>query len=809
MMRFPIMKKRAVTDPAPAGQSPSDAPTPDLNKKRSKMELIKNKLSFKDLRKESLRPEISPPIPIMVPDIPSMPLTAHTKLHPRPLPRGHIPSISSATTTEDLPAKLRPVDFSQTSSILLSSGINPQVNIPSSKIPLAPSHTLSHAQGTMAPMRSASLRTGGSVNRNASVSKKADEEKPVMDNDAAMSASTGKSEPNIMITRPIPGTSIERQEQITSPTSTLNYPVTEDSPAKSLDLLEGSNEVKCLQHDWAIEEGDTPSPTPLPKNRDATVYMEGEASIKSLPGSVSSFQERLLKADIELHKPAPKETQDLDITMYLDNIVDMILSTKRETEAEMEAANQKIDELAAWIRVQLKNVVDSVSDWARANSELFANHHQMSRDMMKLQMDLRTEIGILERRLNIFEMNGQDAWQAEVRALAQAHDELTFNYEVLYERLLSHPMETQELLEKMVSQQGKVEVAIEETKNKVDKVPQDIRALEHRITMLEASIGSKDALKTAGSGGANVDLSSKVSTPVSVMTVRPIASKERIDESTTRNIETTVTQPSTSAPQSQAGPISPVPAASSTLTQPRTRARSQTKSPRIPRSLSLPKKAFLKNVKDAASTTPEKGPEKAKTPEASTTPEDGKKRNVFSFRRRRQVSDSAGSGSNKLTWTGARRPSTTNDGTNSRSSTPPVPAIPRLIPQWITTTNTLSISHPAHRTTPQTNTGNDETPSTQQSPTATATVTVQSQVVRDDDFRASKATSTKSSVGENKAASSGVISTGTFHSAEDKHAESTANNAVDDNAQAPLLGDTDQDWDRVSLRESHSRETLV
>lgn len=797
-MKFPIMKKRAVTDPATAGQSASEPAVPVLTNKKSKMELIKNKLSFKDLRKESLKAEISSPIPMIVPDIPTRPLSEHARVHARrPLPGSGIPTMSPSISIDDLPAKLKPVQLDQALSIGLPTGVKSQFDIGTSRIPLPPSKTFSHPQGTVVPktpIRSASQRTGGSVSGDATPSEKADiTEKPVTDTEDTMSPSTGKSGLDIVVTGPSPETSNKQHELPSLPAPALNYGVTEDSIPKPLNLLVETDEVRCIAQDWVVE--DTPSPTPLPKPTASTTHNEGET---------------LQKANVQLDKLSSKEIQGPSTTVHIDDIVNMIQSIRQQTDMGMQTLDKRIDELTAWVNDQFNNAVDTMSDAAQANSELFAKHYQLSKELMKFQMDVRTEIGMMERRLNMSVAQFRDEMQTEMQAYSQVHDELTSKFDVCYEKLLSRPVEIQQLLEKMLCKQYDMEAKIEELNNNVNKVPQDIFALESKVAILEASIRNKNSSASADIGGAIADFDSKVSTPVSVKTIQPAANQERNDESASANTQAINTQPQTPAEKSEHGPISPVPSAHASLVHPRVRTGSQPKSPRIPRSLSLPRKAFLKNVKDATPTAPAKETDKEKSPEEPVFAEDGKKRNVFGFRRRRQVSDSAGSGSNKFNWSTSRRSSTANDGPSSRSSTPPVPAIPRLIPQWVDKTNTLSISHPAHRTASAQNKPTEgAAPATQKTPTAT--VTVQSSIARDyGSARGSMPASTSSSVGENKPASSSVISPGSFHSAEDKHAsESTANNAVDDSARAPLLSDADQDWDQVSLDESHSRENLV
>ena len=77
---------------------------------------------------------------------------------------------------------------------------------------------------------------------------------------------------------------------------------------------------------------------------------------------------------------------------------------------------------------------------ARTKAELHSKQFDISREMMKFQMDVRLEIGVMERRLNNFEMKVMDEVQAEIRALARSYEDLNRKTTALITKLSSNDL---------------------------------------------------------------------------------------------------------------------------------------------------------------------------------------------------------------------------------------------------------------------------------------------------------------------------------------------------------------------------------
>lgn len=804
-------KKRAVTDPVLAGSPHSEPTTPEDSKKKSRLELIKSKLSFKDLRKESLKDAISEPTPAL-PDVPTLSSNEDSKIRARrPLAGSGI--LSASPSIYNFRPKLRPIDQSKPSSAGASTRATSQTNVPPSRIPLPPSGSFSNAQNTITQVRAASRRVGGgTVNQNAASIETISKQNQAAETKALTPTPSEKPGPGIVGTR----LSLETlfRSGIRTPTQpNFDYPITDDSPPCANDLLEGTGKVKYLPRHWVVKDA-SPSAAPKPDFAVPTAYAKGVAPVEALPDYMTSFKERLQKANIPLDHPVPPEIQNRSTAAHVNDIVDMVQSIQRQAETGMQNLNKKLDELSTWIGDQLKNEADSITELARTNSDLFAKQFEISKEMMEFQLDVRTEIGVMERRLNIFEMKVIDEVQAELRTLARGQDDLGRKTDELYAKLVSQSDDTQKYIEDMRRNIEQIEEDVEQLNTKA--VPPEILALENKVALLQKIFGRKDSQNGMETGDEAADQNAQPLTPVSMKAPAPAQAPERQSESSTCSTEPTIQQPSSATCESEVGLLTPALSVNTSPPPPRATNFTQPKSTNVfPRSVSLSKKGFLKNMKDVVSTTQDsKDREKQKIPEKTPPHDDNKKWNVFGFRRRRELSDSAGSStSSKFSWPTARwlkdnTNTTTNDMSSSRSSTPPVPPIPRIIPQ----TADKTTSHPTPRAAAlQTKPHEGEPPSSQKLPNIPASV--QARVHHEDgSARGSVPGSTctpTSSFGESKLACSSVISPASFQSAQDKHvSDPPAYGSADDIAKTTLLGDTDQDWDRVSLRESASREEL-
>lgn len=813
-MKPHTLKKRAVTDPATPTTARSEPTTPEDSKKKSRFELIKSKLSFKDLRKESLKAEIVSPIP-SVPDVPTLVSSEDAQSQARrPLAGSDTPAFSPRTY--NFKAKLKPAEQGKSPTV---SGITETPSQIPRKIPLPPSGTLFNVTGTVTPMRRISRRLARPVDQSAvhieSHGDKTDAlEKLATETKRSTSAPSAKLQPNIVVAR----SSLEASRQSFRPSTpscpSLEYPVTDDSPPKAADLLEGSGRVKYLPRHWVIKEDGTNSPPQQSEPSVPTAYKKGEPPVESLPDYMMSFKERLEKAKIPLDKPIPAGIQNRSFAGHVDDIADMIRSVQRHTENGIQNVNTKLDELSNWIGDRLKSEAESVSDLGRGNSELLAKQYEVSREMMKFKLDVRTEIGVMEQRLYNFEIKIIDEIQAQMRALTRSQEELTQRNEALEAQLLAQSEETQKYIEEMRRQTEEIEKEVEELQSK--GVHPRFLEMEAKLAMIQHVFGKKNAQTTVKNGNERTNLNNQHPSPASTKIV--IASEGHECQSAPVSDDT-----ATAAMKTQKSPIAlhlpvagqPAPSQSGqpVLTQYRVTESPQPMSTSMfPRSMSLSKRGFLRNVKGAVG--PTQGPaDKDKKEQApqQTLIEDTKKWNVFGFRRRRRTSDSAGSNNNKFNWPASRRgkeTSTTNEPSSSRSSTPPVPPIPRMIHQTNDKPNLLSSSHQLVRSACKNKAQHENETRLAQTLPITAGL-IQSHVPHEgssthDSIQTS--TCTTSSLGENKLTTSSVISPDSFHSA---HADPPAYTAVEDSAQAPLLGENDQEWDQVSLRESQSREPFA
>lgn len=811
-----LLKKRAVTEPTMTGASRSEPTTPEDNKKKSRFELIKSKLSFKDLRKESLKDEISSPIPC-VPDVPTLMSSENAKPGARrPLAHSGIPALSP--NSYNFRAKLKPVELTKSPTTGGITGTPSQINPTPSKIPLPPSGTLSNAHGTTASVRIKARRLACPVEQGAAhVDNHGDQVDsqniPAPEFKCSTSAPNAGPEPDIMVARP----SLEQKFTPSTPSRpSFEHPLIDDSPPKAADLLEGSGKVKYLPRHWIVKEDGAASPSQQMEPSVPTAYKNGEPPVESLPDYMMSFKERLEQANIPFDKPIPPEIQNRSIAAHIDDIVDMVRSIERHAEKDIHNVNMKLDELSSWIGGHLKNEVGSISDLARGNSDLFAKQYEVSKEMMKFQLDIRTEIGVMERRLNIFEMKVIDELQSEMRSIIRSQEELTRKNEAREAKLLAQSEDTRKYMEEMRRQTEEIEKEVEELQNK--GVHPKFLKLEEKLAMLQNVFGRQIAQTNVKYGCDSTDLKPQLFSPASVKTIVAANRHEHRGESISGDDEMKTQQPPVDMHLPVAAQLAPTPSAQSDSAQSRVAGSVQSKSTSMfPRSVSLSRQGILRSMKGGVG-TPEEPKDKDKSKEKSseqTPAEDTKKWHVFGFRRRRRMSDSAGSNSSKFNWPASRRTkeaSTANEGSSSRASTPPVPPIPRMIPQMSDKVTEWSSSHPLVRNAVMKKAQHEsETQSAQAQPITAGLI--QTHVPHEESStHDSGQTSfcTTSSFGENKLSTSSVISPDSFHSAQDKHdTDLPAYSAVDDNLQAPLLRDNDQEWDRVSLRESQYREPFV
>lgn len=616
-----LLKKRCVTDPViPAHGSHSVSLSRGANdsKKRSRLGVLRSKFSFKDLGKECAKEETASQVSTQSMD------------DPKARGRSGITSNNTASfspSTHSSRLKPKPTEENtKSTSIGSTTSSGSQGSFTPTRIPLPPSGTFSNIQGTMAAFKSLGSRQISALGtqppvpaRSASVKDKIEKplrpEAPVLPRDF---------QPEIVVTRPSFETS-QKKLEISSPSTPTptppKYPVTRDSPPSIQDLCEGDGKVKYLPKDWL--EGSDYSSQIKTQPTAPSAYSEHEACINSLPDYLPSFHERLQQAKTPPNQSASPEMRAHNTAVQIDDIVDMVRSIQKQTDSGISCISKKLEDLTSWIGDQLNNQIKSVSDLGRVNSDLFAKQCQITREMMKFQLDIRVDIGVMEKQLSNFESGVLDALQIEVKNLARSYEELNHRTGALIAKYSSD--DNQSFMELQRQKNAEIENEIALLKSQPSPLaaiaPLQAQSLHRlRLRPSESSIGSTEPLI-------------RQAATATLPSVPPIPSPP----TRTRMVSFPENKPATV----------------------------------FPRSVSLSKKGFLKGIKDMASTSPEP---KEKVLDKAKSTEDPKKWNVFGFRRRREQNEN--SNSSKFPWSSPRRgkdASTAEELSSSRSSSPTPP----------------------------------------------------------------------------------------------------------------------------------------
>ncbi|KAJ5690662.1 hypothetical protein N7462_005054 [Penicillium macrosclerotiorum] len=724
-----LLKKRVISEPCPAKEIPiPEPPSPGDGKKKSRLEIIKSKLSFKDLRKEATQDEGRVSIPgLPATEVPRETLSSKPCVH-------HVNFADRSCAHQDPGPSPR-------SFILFPGG-------------LAPSRALSSrrpgswgSQRRIVPDPMASKDTTGTSSK------------------TERRISVGSNQPDIVVTRSSPETPCRKQIPPVLHTTAPDYPPTGYSPPNASDLTEGTGKVKYLPKAWL--EGFSPSPAPssstrsTPKRQSPTAYAENEPPVTSLPNYMSSFSERLDKANLPLDKPISAEIRNRSTATHVDNIVDMVRSIQRQADSGTTSLNKKLEELSSWIGDQLKNQIEGIGDLSRANSDLHSRQYEISREMMKFQLDIRLEIGVMERRLNVFEMRVMDELQAEVRSLARSYEELN--------------QKTENLIAKHSSDDNQKFIDYQHQKNA--EIENEIAYLKNQR---EASISIP---------------------PFSTAPQAIPQTQQRQSESSTASAEPLIKQADLLAPS---GPhsVPTSPARSRVVTTALAKSGIV-----FPRSVSFTKRGLRKSMRDTAPTVLE-------SEEQGSTNEESKKWNVFGLRRRRNPSDSSASSTGKFSWAYSRRlkDAPTPDNGSSRSSTPPVPPIPvPIIRAMQGNLAMVSVVHPAFRNPVQKAPMDDGSPSSpasaqrhSESASSNKGGEIKDNGAKQAGVKPVSPASTPTCSPDNKPSTTEFLAPDVYHD----HPEACIRDSVAirqsiEDMQNPLLGDADEespDWDRVSGR---------
>ncbi|KAJ6096021.1 hypothetical protein N7486_006767 [Penicillium sp. IBT 16267x] len=667
-----FLKKRFATDPVVslvhARSEPVSLQDNNEGKKKSRFEMIKSKLSFKDLRKELVKEDLAvrqatpPHRAFTASAIPTLASNSQGSSM-----KTNIPSCKKDTPpTMAQPSSLTALNHSTKNPPLPSSGTLSKVS--------EPTPTITRERSCRSSATSSAMECQAPSSMSSFTIK--EETSPVTSTPTPIVPE--RRRPGIAIPR---STSATPTRKLLSP-STVSvpiYPVTKDSPPNLSDLTEREGKVKYLPKTWVdgsyrlISDGNKQTLSP-------TVYAKGESPVTSLYNYLPSFKERLDKLDLSPPETSLDEGQSRSTANQIDDILGMIKSIQRRVDGGVANMNKKLEELCAWIGDQLQNQITSNGDLSRANSDLFSKQCQISREMMKFQLDIRLEIGTMERRLSTFENNVVDELQNEVRSLARSYKELNHKTQVM---IAKHSFnDNQSFIEQQVQKNGEIEREIAYLKaHQGTSISQDIAPLAPQKITSQRSFSSNDSSEPLIKGAV---LLVPPPSPEDVRTTPRHAEAIRSHVLTTPNHVLTTPKRIQSTPKEAHPSQNDI---SVTPSHPRVDSMVENKAGSLlPRSVSLSGKGIIKGIKDIASSTPCPKENKEKTHLNKTKSNDeSKKWNLFGMRNRRRDDSNSTSSSSKFYWSPRPRrpkdvPNNEEATISSRSSTPPVPPIPRNVP---------------------------------------------------------------------------------------------------------------------------------
>ncbi|KAJ6164834.1 hypothetical protein N7470_003506 [Penicillium chermesinum] len=637
-----------IKNPAPDSRGVTDLVDPSKNivprpylpgtseeKKISKLGKLKSKLSFKDLRKETDKQN----------DISSAKSTMQAR---RIATTSGLPAFSSSTQSSK--SKSRPKVLHSTRASSTASSITDPSPKPSISTTRAPSPPVAcvNAQGTMASTKLPTIRTSqppdsrpkSGANLVANESPKTPTSSP---STASMKDEDDRAVPGAWPPTPAPKEPVVKKSRPSTYATPINLAPSID------DLGEGDGKVKYLPRSW-LEE------TPEAFMLDSRCYAPSRTSnndiATSFPNYVPSVNERLEQSNIPARKSTSSEGHNHGKSQ-VDDIVDIVRSIQRQSDSGIASLGHRVEELSDWVGGQLKSQIENISDVGRTNAELFDKQCEISREIMKFQLDIRLQIGVMERRMSTFEHDILDDMKSKLKALARSYEDLS--------------KRTDELVEKEL-------LSFDHTHAFIEQQIQNNCEIEKEIAFLKSRL----ALKTS---------------------LFPAPKKESLDalrarksESSMASTDPLIRKPTVIRALPSGGTHPLLLSANNTATT----TVDNKPAGLLPRTTSLSKRGLLKNFRDITSSDlKDKGTEKR------TGPEENKKWNLFGFRRSHDGPERPKQGSTKLPWSSSRslkKTPSNEDITSSRASTPPVPPIPRDIPELMKRKPTPPISaHPAFR----------------------------------------------------------------------------------------------------------------
>ncbi|KAJ5894716.1 hypothetical protein N7495_006407 [Penicillium taxi] len=148
---------------------------------------------------------------------------------------------------------------------------------------------------------------------------------------------------------------------------------------------------------------------------------------------MSSFKERLEKAGLT-ERPTAADAQAEPVSEQLVNIVDMMGSIQRQCDTSVANIGKKADDLADWVRDQLRYHMKTIEDLNRTNTDLLKKQCQMTVEMMKSQLNLRMEMELMETRIGTLKRRTLDDFDDQITSMNQKCAELSKKVGIVTEK---------------------------------------------------------------------------------------------------------------------------------------------------------------------------------------------------------------------------------------------------------------------------------------------------------------------------------------------------------------------------------------
>lgn len=664
--------KESSCENSPTCETPS---TTSGCKKRLKLQILKSKLSFKDLKREISKEEISSPIPL--PHYHDSTKPCHRR-HP---PNALIPPLISFTACS---TKARPKadpgrPFRPESSSTMSASSASNTSSAPSRIPLPPSNTLSNAHGIMSSAKGPAGQRLSSSQRppsySSSASKSEKPESSIIDTTAGIitPVSCENHAVDIRTVRSNLEDSSASVNVAHSCDDQFRYPAISESPPRPDDLFEGTGKVKYIPKAWLDTslQPTASSSQPNGKENPHTLNKAGENRSRLFSSRVPTPKERFEKPKA----PAESSTSRGMAAQNEEEIIEMVRSIQRHADTGIKDLTQKLEELSTWINDQLNRHIQSITDLSRANTDLFFKQSEISRETMNFQLAIRLEIGVMERHLNGFEIKLVDELQDEIRALAKSYEELNLKTDALTRGFSTD--ETRRFMEVQHMKNSEIERKIAFLKaHTLTDCSLPVPSLPVPMPSESSMCRTDPLVKTTISLVKQSDSSIKSSESAS-----KFKSKPTIADLGVLAIGAThppMLPPRTPIKDSTSG-IKRLPAVGASMgdvNHRETKAGEREPATLLPRSLSLNNKGLLKNLKSGS---PDQG-----QPKGGNNGNEPKKWSLFNFRRRHVAIESSPRGTGKAPLLSVQMPikvhaehlDNVKDRSSTGSSTPPLPAVP-------------------------------------------------------------------------------------------------------------------------------------